>query len=1651
MAVVGTAYVNIRALTDRLKSDVDKAFAKLKDDIEVNIGANTSAAMAKIEELIDTAETADVSVDVQANTAEAEQELDGLTNRRRTAEIDAQAATAAAANQLAYVSRARTVDMIVKLEKTSVAKVAATITALSGARQLNNYFTHLSDTMKNMDQTVMRFSGWAPSIVTVFSAITSGVGGVVTVATDLGKALGVLWAAPGIFAGFAAGITASYIGFKDMSKVLKDLGPQFTALSNSMSSKFWSKAEAPMRSMIKTLFPQLRDGMIKVSASTGNFFGAMATGFKEAMKGGALASILNNVATSTDIASKSMGNFTESFTVITKAGAAYLPRLATWWNDLNEQFNTFITKAASDGSLNQWIEDGITGFKQIGSIIKSTVSIFGSIDQAARAAGGGGLTRLTENMEKFSKIVASAPFQSTLIHLFAGADAAMQSFASGLGALGGGFAQIGPQIEDTLSLAGEGVKGLLTNLSLIISNQGFADGMVNMFSGFKDAIKSLEPAMAPLGEKFGALMGFAGMMASQFAPVIAQAIISLAPIFMGLIDFLTPIVKILASGLKTILEVAAPFAEQLGAALSGVGDKISSISDPIVGVIAVIAGGFLALVPSIVSVVGAISTFVAGAGGMSGILAKLKGGLGLLGGPVGLVVGSLITLYTTSEDFRNAINGVVSAIVPFIGQLVSGLIPPIMQLANSVFPAISQVLQMVGTAFGQVVAAITPFISQLLGMLVPVITNLANTIFPALGQIIGALVPVIGLIIQAIMSTLVPAFEVLGQIIGPVITILTSIGTVVVPIVTGAISAIADVISGFVALITGDFQGAIDFFKAAGGHMMEGLSAGITAGVEAVIGVFTAIGTRIIDFFKGLFGINSPSTLFQEFGVFLLEGLILGIQSMVEGVLTVFTGLGTSISTVWNTIWTTVSTFVTTVLTNIVTAAVTFGTNILSGFVVIGTNIQTAWNALWTFVSTLVTTVVNTVVTAVVSFGTRISAGFTALVGLVKAVWTAGWNAVIATVTGVITRIVAAVVGFATNISAKIQSLITIVKAAWSAGWNAVISVFTGIVGRIGGAVSGLVSKVTGAISGLIGSVKSTWSAGWNAVISVFSGIVGRIGGAVSGLASKVTGAISGLINSVKSKWSAGWSAVSSGFSGVVSSISGAMGRLGSAISSGVSSAVGFFKGLPGKAIGALSGLAGSLAGVGRNLIQGLINGMSGMIGAAISKVRSIGSSVVSAAKGIFGVKSPSRVFMGIGRDLMRGLDLGLNKNEILVVDRIKTITNNMLKQVDALNAKATKKLAKPGKKATKKQIKAYYNAVNDKNQAKYEARRIKNAADLLTQQTKFSSIFQKSIGKGKTKFNAEYGLQQILKSFYSTGGAKNKKALKVTLKDVEYARDMVEAKLKTAKATLDARIKVRDDQASQMSDRIRGEFSLGNTVDKYTEAGLRPSAKNLLADAKAVLSRITKFGQKLTALKKAGYSAAIITEITNMGSEDGLIAAESLLKATKSEKAGLNSVYKSLDKVSDSIGLNTANAMYKTGIDSAAGLVKGLESQMSQIDKIGKKIGDRLVKATNKSLGVKSPSRVFMGIGGYVGQGFIAGVDKMQGKIDKRMGTMVRTDFDDIRLTNKDTESITTYKSQANNNGNNAPQIIVNPSANLDERAVGNIAASELGFRLYS
>ncbi|WP_447529823.1 phage tail tape measure protein [Vreelandella sp. TE19] len=70
-------------------------------------------------------------------------------------------------------------------------------------------------------------------------------------------------------------------------------------------------------------------------------------------------------------------------------------------------------------------------------------------------------------------------------------------------------------------------------------------------------------------------------------------------------------------------------------------------------------------------------------------------------------------------------------------------------------------------------------------------------------------------------------------------------------------------------------------FRSLGGFIIDGLIGGLTGKISALRDRITSIASSVMDWFKGVLGINSPSRVFEGFGVNIVEGMINGIGSMI--------------------------------------------------------------------------------------------------------------------------------------------------------------------------------------------------------------------------------------------------------------------------------------------------------------------------------------------------------------------------------------------------------------------------------------------------------------------------------------------------------------------------------------------------------------------------------------------------------------------------------------------------------------------------------------------------------------------------------------------------------------------------------------------------
>ncbi len=151
---------------------------------------------------------------------------------------------------------------------------------------------------------------------------------------------------------------------------------------------------------------------------------------------------------------------------------------------------------------------------------------------------------------------------------------------------------------------------------------------------------------------------------------------------------------------------------------------------------------------------------------------------------------------------------------------------------------------------------------------------------------------------------------IIDYILPPVLTIIDEIISAVMGFVgflADIVSAIIDSIKSIVQFLTDVFKGDWESawndiveslngsvwvkIKEAGKHFIDGLISGIKEKWETLKTQVSEIGTSIVDKFKDVLGIHSPSTVMEEQGNYITEGLLNGIASNISSILQIWNNL----------------------------------------------------------------------------------------------------------------------------------------------------------------------------------------------------------------------------------------------------------------------------------------------------------------------------------------------------------------------------------------------------------------------------------------------------------------------------------------------------------------------------------------------------------------------------------------------------------------------------------------------------------------------------------------------------------------------------------------------------------------------------------------
>lgn len=480
-AIIGRVAVKVAPDTSDFRSDTERQLNRLEKSLRVEIPTTASMLGAK----------RDLLVGVQALSANA-------PKVRLKTEIASESLTAASGELDSFRKRVSPVRIDLDVQRGVAERVAASLAGVLAV-------------VGRLAASGAQLGAVATGIAGIAAASLAGASNLFALSSSLAQIGPAALALPGILGGIASGLGVTIAALRDFNKVFPDVAAQFAEMQNLISKNFWAEAEGAMRRMIDTLLPQLSAGFGTTASALGGYFAGIADGVRTTLSE-ALTGMFADLAKSIDIAATGTGALVGIITTLGTVGAGMLPRLAKAFVEITTQFNGFLSRAAADGRLTQWIENGVTALRDLGSVLGGALGILNGIATAAAAAGGSSLAVLADALQRIADIVNGPAFQAGLAGVFSAAHEAMDRIAtiSGPG-VSAFFASLGQTLTAVLPIAGEALGTALAALATALANVELQRGIVSLFEGFGAAVTALAPLLPPLGEALGVVAQVVGV------------------------------------------------------------------------------------------------------------------------------------------------------------------------------------------------------------------------------------------------------------------------------------------------------------------------------------------------------------------------------------------------------------------------------------------------------------------------------------------------------------------------------------------------------------------------------------------------------------------------------------------------------------------------------------------------------------------------------------------------------------------------------------------------------------------------------------------------------------------------------------------------------------------------------------------------------------------------------------------------------------------------------------------------------------------------------------------------------------------------------------------------------------------------------------
>lgn len=250
-----------------------------------------------------------------------------------------------------------------------------------------------------------------------------------------------------------------------------------------------------------------------------------------------------------------------------------------------------------------------------------------------------------------------------------------------------------------------------------------------------------------------------------------------------------------------------------------------------------------------------------------------------------LLNAGMTMLETLLQGFMNMIPNILPAVVQLLTSLVGFIIESLPMIVDSAI----QIVLALANGLGQALPTLVPAV---IGAILTIVENLIDNV----DLIIDAGIQLIMGLADGLIEAIPILLEKIPVIIEKLITgfyrnhakISATGWELIVKLAQGLISAIPDVIRAIPKIIAGiinGFKNGFSEMRNVGKNMLQGLWQGMGEWAGELYNKVKNLGKDIVGWFKGTFGIHSPSTVFaDEIGKNMALGVGVGFEDTMAGV-----------------------------------------------------------------------------------------------------------------------------------------------------------------------------------------------------------------------------------------------------------------------------------------------------------------------------------------------------------------------------------------------------------------------------------------------------------------------------------------------------------------------------------------------------------------------------------------------------------------------------------------------------------------------------------------------------------------------------------------------------------------------------------------------